>query len=430
MAARRRIVLVALRSPAVWVVLPVILGLDVMVALSRGAGWRGELDSLAESVAPVLMLFAPFLAGLGAWLARQDRALDASGLLRSCADGRRHSAARVAVGAMLPATVHLLVLTVLGAVSLMTASVGDWPVGPVLVQLAAFPAFTALGYVIGWYVDHIVGPVVAAGVALLAAYSDYGSDRWPLGFLSDGGSGSFVGRQPDVLAVLGRLAFCAGVCGVAVLATTWGFAAVRSRGVQAVGGLALLVVGVHAVQSHPAVWVERDPLPVAHHCTGERPRICVLSDYAGLAGRAARIADRTAALLRSAGATGLPETYVGWFPSLRQRGNVVAVYDPETAYQPARSLAVVSDVAAPKSCPQWYSGLDLDRESAAEQIVLTWLVEQDPRLAGGGHVQPAGADVTGFLRRSPAAQRARVAQLATGLATCRFADLPTQGTPL
>ena len=58
-----------------------------MVALGRHAGWRGELDSLAESLAPVFMLLSPFLAGLAAWLARQDRALDASGLLRSCAQG-------------------------------------------------------------------------------------------------------------------------------------------------------------------------------------------------------------------------------------------------------------------------------------------------------------------------------------------------------
>ncbi|MFL6098940.1 MAG: hypothetical protein ACJ71T_03185 [Actinomycetales bacterium] len=42
----------------------------------------------------------------------------------------------------------------------------------------------------------------------------------------------------------------------------------------------------------------------------------------------------------------------------------------------------------------------------------------------------AGADVSGFLRRSPEQQRARVAELATDLATCRFADLPSTGTPL
>ncbi len=90
----------------------------------------------------------------------------------------------------------------------------------------------------------------------------------------------------------------------------------------------------------------------------------------------------------------------------------------------------MGDVVAPRSCPQWYSGVDLDRESAAEQIVLTWLVAQDPSLSGGDQVPHAGADVSGFRRRTPAEQRARVATLATGLATCRFADLPRQGTPL
>lgn len=428
MGARRRIVAVVLRSPAVWAVLPVVVGLDVMVALGRHAGWRGELDSLAESLAPVLMLLSPFLAGLGAWLARQDRALDASGLLRSCAQGRRHIALRVTVAAALPASLHLLVLTVLGWVSLRTASVGGWPVGPVLAQLAAFPAFTAVGYLIGWYVDHIVGTPMAAAVALLAAYTDYGNERWPLGFVTGGGTGSFAGQHPDLRAVLGRLAFCAAVTGLALLATTWLFGAGRSRWIGAAAGTALLLVGGRAVQGHPEIWVEQVPAPASDHCVGARPRVCVLPDFASLADRVARIADRASALLRSTGATGLPDTYVGWFPAAPP-GDVVTIFDPETAYQPASALVILGDVVAPKSCQQWYSGVDLDRESSAEQVVLTWLVEQDPSLSGGLRVPHAGADVAGFLRRSATEQRARVAELATSLATCRFADLPPQGTP-
>jgi hypothetical protein len=429
-AARRRILAVALRSRAVWAVLPVVLGLDVMTALSRDAGWRGELDSLAEALAPVLMLLSPFLAGVGAWLAHEDRALDASGLLRSCTRGRRHIALRVAVAAALPAGLHLLVLTVLGIVSLRTASVGGWPVGPVLVQLAAFPAFCALGYVIGWYVDHLVGPLVAAGVALLAAYTDYGNERWPLGFITGGRTGSLAGHDADPRAVLGRLAFCAAVTGLALLTATWAFGASRSRwAAQATAGALLLVLGGVAVQAHPEIWVEQVPAPVRDHCVGEAPRVCVLPDFAGLAGRAAGIADRAAALVRSTGASGLRDTYVGWFPGAPP-GDIVTVFDQNTAYQPAGSLVIVGDVVAPKGCPQWYSGVDLDRESAAEQVVLTWLVGRDPSLSGGEQVQHAGADLAGFRRRTPAEQRARVAELATALATCRFAVLPRQGTPL
>jgi hypothetical protein len=375
------------------------------------------------------MLLAPFLAGLGAWLARQDRALDASGLLRSCARGRRHIPLRVAAAAALPAGLHLLVLCVLGIVSLRTASVGGWPVGPVLVQLAAFPAFCALGYAIGWYVDHLVGPLVAAGVALLAAYTDYGNERWPLGFITGGGTGSLAGHHPDPRAVLGRIAFCAAVTVFALLMATWVFAASRSWWAQAAACFGLLVFGVQAVQAHPEIWVEQVPAPVRDHCVGEAPRICVLPDFAGLAGRAARIADRAAALVRSTGATGLRDTYVGWFPGAPP-GDVVTVFDQNTAYQPAGSLVIVGDVVAPKSCPQWYSGVDLDRESAAEQVVLTWLVGRDPSLSGGEQVPHAGADLAGFRRRTPAEQRARVAELATALSTCRFADLPRQGTAL
>lgn len=430
MSARRRIAAVALRSPAVWLVLPVVLGLDVMVALSRGAGWRGELSSLTESVAPVVMLFSPLLAGLGAWLARQDRALDVSGLLRSCAEGRRQIVVRVVVAAGLPAALHLLVLSALAVVSLKTARVGGWPAGPLLVQLAAFPAFTALGYAVGWFVDHVVAPLLAAGVALLAAYTDYGNPRWPLGFISDGGSGSFIGRHPDGLAILARLTFCAGLTGLAVLATSWAFAATRTRWAQVAACAVLFVSGVRLVQTHAEIWTEQTPTPVADYCVGARPRICVLPDYAGLAPRTARIADRAAALLRSSGASGLPDTFVGWIPSMRQPENVVTVIDPETAYQPATAVDIVSDVVAPKSCVQWFSGLDLDRAGAAEQIVLTWLAEQDPGLVARAHVPSYGADVQGFLNRPRDQQRVRIATVATALATCDFASLPAPGSPM
>ena len=306
----------------------------------------------------------------------------------------------------------------LGGVSLRTASVGGWPVGPVLVQLAAFPAFTALGYLIGWSVDHIVGTPVAAAVALLAAYTDYGNERWPLGFVTGGGTGSFAGQHPDLGAVLGRLAFCAGVTGLALLATTWLFGAGRSRWVAAVAGTALLIYGGYAVQAHPEIWVEQVPAPAADHCVGARPRVCVLPDFAGLAGRAARIADGASALLRSTGATGLPDTYVGWFPGVPP-GDVVTIFDPETAYQPASAVVILGDVVAPKSCPQWYSGVDLDRESAAEQVVLTWLVEQDPSLSGG---RQRAARRRGRRRLpAPAARRAAGSR---GRAGDRPRDLP------
>jgi hypothetical protein len=424
-----RIASVALRTPAVWAVLPVVVGLDVMIALNRGAGWRGELGSLFESLAPAVMLTAPFVAALGAWLARQDRALDRYGLLRSCAQGRRHVLVRIATAAGLTTAVHLLMLTTFGAVSLLTAQVGGWPIGALLVQVAAFPAFTSLGYLIGWYVDHLVGPLLAAALALLAAYTDYGSTRWPLGFISDGGTGSFVGRHPDALAVLGRLGFCTAVTALAALGAGWSFAPARGRWVTVATAAGLLGLAVHAIQTHPTIWVERVPPVVADDCRGSAPRVCVVPDYAGLAGRTARIADRTGALLRAAGARQLPETFTGWIPSFRQPANYIAVFDPETAAQPARSLDIVRDVIAPKGCPQWYSGVDLDREGAAEQIVLTWLVGQDPALAGGRPVPHDGADVAAFLRLSPAAQRARVAALATALATCDFTALPLTGAP-
>jgi hypothetical protein len=322
------------------------------------------------------------------------------------------------------------VLAACAAVSLGTAHVGGWPVGPVLIQLAAFPAFTGLGYVIGWFVDHPVGPLLAAAIALLAAYTDYGNYRWPLGFMSDGGEGSWVGQQPDSWAVLGRLAWCTALSGLAVLAASWRFAAASGRWIQVVVLTALLVFAVRAVQTHPRVWTDRNPAPLADHCTGEQPRVCVLRDYAGLAGRTARIVDRTAALLRSAGARGLPETYVGWWPSAAPPGNEVFVVRPGTAYEPAAPLLIASDVVAPTACPQWQTGEDLDRVSSAQQLVLTWLVRQDPSLSGRKHVTPSGADVNAFLRLPDEQQRVRVAALATAMATCRFSDLPRQGSPM
>jgi hypothetical protein len=424
---RQRMVAVALRSPAVWMVLPVILGLDIMGSLDRGLGWRGELGWYVESVAPVVMLMAPFLAGVGAWLARQDNALDRNGLLRSCADGRRHVAVRVIVAAAVPATLHLLTLIAFGMASLATARVGVWPIGPVLVQLAAFPAFTSLGYLVGRLVDHVIGPPLAAAIALLTAYTDYGHVRWPLGLISDGATVSLVGLHPDHEAVVGRVAWCAAVSGLAVAAAGWRFAATRRWWIRIVALLVVLVLASHALQIHQRGWVSSHP--VANRCAGVDPEVCTLPDYAGLLARTTRVVDRVAALLRSTGASGLAVRYVAWEPRVAGE-DWVSVVNPETAYQPADTVRIAEDAVTPYSCPQWQTGENLDSVGPARQIVLTWLVRQDPSLSGGKRVTPGGADVKGFLRLPAEQQRVRVASLATALATCRFGHLPRQGSPM
>ncbi|MDP9221510.1 MAG: hypothetical protein M3P23_13375, partial [Actinomycetota bacterium] len=211
-----RILVVQGRLSRMWFALPVVLGVDLTLALGRGLPWRGELAWCIESIAPAVLLLAPFVAGVGAWQARRDAATDRNGLLRACARGSRHVAAQIAVGSLLVAGTHLLVLLGLAGISLHTARIGTWPVGSVLVQLVAFPAFLALGHLVGHAVDHAVAPILAAVAATALGYTDY-LTRLPLGFLGDGTTGTLLGYHQSALAVVGRVAWCTAVTALCLL---------------------------------------------------------------------------------------------------------------------------------------------------------------------------------------------------------------------
>ena len=386
-----RLLLVQARLTRIWFVLPVVVGLDVTVAVDRGLPWRGELAWCIESMAPAILLLAPFLAGVGAWQALRDNATDHSGLLRRCRRGQRHVVAEIAVGAALAGAAHLLVLVVLAGVSLSTARIGSWPVGAALVQLAAFPAFVALGYLVGHVVDHAVAPVLAAFLALALAYCDY-LTRLPLGFLSDGVTGTLLGYRQSTLAVAGRLAFCAAVTVLCARAAMTHFAGGRARPVVTVIAAVTLVAATAAVGARPEVWRFTPGTLTADRCLGERPRTCTLPDYAPLLPRTARLVSRTAELLESAGARGGPTTYVGWWPTVAPAVATVSVAQPGTADQPALPLVIAADVVAPTSAAVARPA-DLTPAVAAQAVVLAWLVQQDPELGRGSGDPAAGTGV-------------------------------------
>jgi hypothetical protein len=426
--AWRRIVVVQAQLSKMWLVLPVVLGVDLTFALGRGLPWRGELAWCIESMAPAVLLLAPFVAGVGAWQSRRDTATDRAGLLRAAAHGSRHVVAQIATGAVLVAGTHLLVLLALSGISVRTARIGPWPVGAVLVQLAAVPAFLAVGYLVGHAVDHAVAPILAAAVALALGYVDYLTPL-PFGFLDDGTTGTLLGYHQSAMAVFGRVAWCTAVTVLCLLPATRRFAAGRGRPAGWVTAAVLLVLAAGALVARPQVWQFAPGSLTADRCTGERPRTCTLPAYASLLPRTAGIVTRTARLLESTGAQGIPSTYVGWWPTVPPSLATVSVAQPGTAHQPAAAVVIAADVVAPTSCPQWRGNDDLGPAVAAQGLVLGWLARQDPALGAAG-AGSAGSDVGGgaFGRLSAATQRDWVGRATTALATCRFADLPALPT--
>jgi hypothetical protein len=418
-----RILVVHGRLSRMWFALPVVLGVDLTLALNRGLPWRGELAWCIESLAPALLLLAPFVAGVGAWQARRDAATDRSGLLRACAHGSRQIAAQISVGSLLVAGTHLLVLLSLAGISLHTARIGTWPVGAVLVQLVAFPAFLALGYLVGHAVDHVVAPILAAVAVMALGYTDY-LTRLPLGFLGDGTTGTLLGYHQSVLAVVGRVAWCAAITVLCLLSATQRFAAGEGRPAGWVTATVLLGLAATALLARPQVWQFAPGSLTADRCAGERPRTCTLPAYADLLPRTAGIVTRTAHLLESTGALGIPLTYVGWWPTVPPSLPTVSVAQPGTADRPAAALVIAADVVAPTNCPQWRSNDDLGPAVTAQGLVLSWLVRQDPELGPGAGSELSGVDDRAFGRLSAAIQRVWVGRATTALAACRFADLP------
>jgi hypothetical protein len=185
------------------------------------------------------------------------------------------------------------------------------------------------------------------------------------------------------------------------------------------------VLAAGALVARPQVWQFAPGSLTADRCTGERPRTCTLPAYASLLPRTAGIVTRTARLLQSTGAQGIPSTYVGWWPTVAPSLATVSVAQPGTAHQPAAAVVIAADVVAPTSCPQWRGSDDLGPAVAAQGLVLGWLARQDPGLgAAGAGSAGSGVDAAAFGRLSAVTQRDWVGRATTALATCRFADLP------
>jgi hypothetical protein len=409
-------------------VVPELVAIDLMVASDRGLPWRGELAWAVDSMAPAVLLMAPFLAGVGAWQALQDRRTDRAGLLRACPFGVRHGWLRIATAALVGVAVHAAVLAGITLVSRHTAQIGGWPVGAAAVQLAAIPAFVALGAAVGAVVDHSLAVLMAALLALGLGYADL-LTRLPLGFLGDGTTGTLLGYGQSGLGVAGRLTWCAGGTIGAGLVGSRGFA--RSpRWVLALGVVVvLLTTGACATAARPTIWNLRPGTQTATRCQGELPRTCVVPAYGFLLPRTSRLVTRTASLLASARARGGPTTYVGWWPAATPSAATVTVISPGRAAEPAAADLVAGDVVAPRSCPQWRTGQDLDAANAAQRLVLAWLAAQDPELGPAAGAESSDDDLIAFRKLPAAAQRDWVGSAATRLATCRFAELVAPGRP-
>lgn len=420
--------MVQARLTSIWFVVPVLVAIDVMVAADRGLPWRGELAWAVDSMAPAILLMAPFLAGVGAWQAVQDRRTDRDGLLRACPFGARHWWLRITTAALVGVALHAAVLLGITLISLRTAQIGGWPVGAASVQLAAIPAFVALGAAVGAVVDHALAAVMAALLALGLGYADL-LTRLPLGFLGDGTTGTLFGYGQSGLGVAGRLIWCTGVTIGVGLVGARGFARSR-RWVPAVAAaVALLITGACVTAARPNIWNLRPGAQTATRCQGDQPRTCVVPAYGSLLPRTARVVTRTASLLASAGAQSAPTTYVGWWPTAPTTAATVSVVRPGTAAEPAAADLIAADVVAPRSCPQWRTGQDLEAATAAQRLILAWLADQDPELGPAAGAESSDGDVVALGRLPAAAQRDWVGSAATRLATCRFTELVAPGRP-
>lgn len=408
--------------PRALVMLPLVLLIEAIAALSHGAEWRGEWNWTLDYAVGGVILTGPFLAGVAAWGAMRER--ERRDLNDSTVRGWLVPA-RVAGGVVV---VGLLGWVIgLAAMLVATAAVPHGgPVTPwvVLAVPCLLACYAALGAAVGHLLPHravvVLVPVV---VFALGAFSlgGLGPNVLRIGLTS----GTLAGLTWDPVVLAAKAAVLVGVAGVLLAAVAarriwrrWYVAgAVAAAGALLVGGY--VVLDRHG--SYGFVYSgER-----ATACAPTRPRVCVPPSNRRALVPASRALARAAVPLDKIGVA-FADTYVSEAPGVPGRKE-----DGQFSLGPQANRTSFSDLWAAQEltrfaapCRAWAQGAPQKAYDASNAIAL-WVLRQQ-----GEDGAAFLAETDDWLRTASAADQARwIVRTFAQLRACELGAivLPWQG---
>ncbi|MGL4173189.1 MAG: hypothetical protein ACRCTR_03830 [Actinomycetota bacterium] len=414
-----KILFTLVRRSRSWWSSPFLLGLSLYSLSLDGLSWRGELAWAIEATGVILVLMLPVIAAGAAWEGVTW------GRLESLAIAGRRIPSRFywLIGATAPGlAVYCLLLVVTVILSITQGQVGVVPWLSPVAKVMAIACATAFGLTVGWYLRSVAAIPLSFVVVIFATYADY-ANVLPLGLMSDGAVGTFVGYRLDVPHALWRIVFCAAVIFVCLVLMK---AFVKERGRRWLVGLGLvaLTISCSGLSQYRMGYVAARP-PVATLCTNSTPQVCVLPEWSRYLGEADRRVQLTVGVLRDLGVRDFPDKYVVE-PNLTgepkatieiiRRGRASGLIAPqETVYR----------IGAPGSCGFWSdpAGPPPDRVNFALAALAAYVITQEPRL-GQWSNEGISPDYLVFLALPVEKQRAWAAKAAQALSVCDMKAVP------
>lgn len=285
--------------------MPVALGFEAVVLMSRTDQWRGEWAWTIDWIGGVVVLLGPFVAALCAW-----RAVAIRDLLGELGDVVRPGRALTAelggvVGwAWFAHACGLCVGLVLTAADGARGLPDLWPVVP---QFAALAGYAGLGLLLGMLVPNpLIGPLT--GVTLLFAVTQFSSSTLPSLWVYVGGAtSSLVGLRYNPAVLLAQTLLGLGLAMAAFVVVRPWRGRVRIRWSAAPALLAIAL---------PAAWLATNPdhyLPddaaIARSCVGTAPTVCMLEASAASGPAVQSAFEALTVYARSIGVDAVPDRF-------------------------------------------------------------------------------------------------------------------------
>ncbi|MGO4255586.1 hypothetical protein [Marmoricola sp. RAF53] len=385
--------------PRALVMLPLVLLLEAIAALSHGAEWRGEWNWTLDYAVGAVILTGPFLAGVAAWGAMRER--ERRDLNDSTVRGWLVPA-RVAGGAVVVGLLGWAIGLVAMLVATATVTHGGPFTGWVALAVPCLLAcYAAIGAAVGHLLPHrVVVVLVPVVVFALGAFSlgGLGPDVLRIGLTS----GTLAGLTWDPLVLAAKAAVLVGVA-VVLLATVAARRLWRRRyvaGAVVVAGALLLGGYVVLEQRGTYGFVYSDER--ASVCAATRPRVCVPPSNRRALEPASKALARAAVPLDKIGVA-LADTYVSETPGAPARKNdgqfSLGPQANRTSFPDLWAAQELTRFAAP--CRAWAGGAPPQAYDASNAIA-TWVLRQQ------GHDVPGfRAETDVWLRTASAADQAR-----------------------
>lgn len=294
-------------SPAKYLV-PVLIGIEAAALMNRGMPWRGEWAWTVDWAGGSVFLLGPVVAGLAVW--RVSSSLSHLGEAADVVASPRRATAAELVGVVGWAwACHVAGLLVALGFSARAGAGGVPDLLPLLPQLLVIAAYAGVGALLGALVPNpLMAPLTT--VVLLVCTTQFASGTLPSLWVTVGGAtASLAGLRYNPQVLAGQVVLGVGLLLLGLSVRRQAFGPVQvNRSLAIVPLVGVLASGTWLASTGESR-IEPDPRPVALHCGGSEPVVCVRpeNEAAAAALRSAFHALTVAA--RDSGATDPPQRF-------------------------------------------------------------------------------------------------------------------------